>query len=122
MILLDFTNKCDLELGSEISLKSEALFRLVDSMPHLACLVKNNTTMYTNMAICPSMANELTKYIINTDQDSVHESILNGFLFRIHTIPLDNVLKLIILVNTGDVSLSIDTLTKLPNRDCFEQF
>jgi diguanylate cyclase (GGDEF)-like protein len=122
MILLDFTNKCDLELGSEISLRSEALFRLIDSMPHLACLVKNNSTMYTNMAICPSMADELAKYITNSDQEIVHESILNGFLFRIHTIPLDNVLKLIILVKTGDVSLSIDTLTKLPNRECFEPF
>ncbi len=120
MILLESTNKCDFELGSEINLRSEALFRLVDNLPHLACLVKNDTTMYTNMAISQSMAHELTKYITDADQKIVHESILDGFLFRIHTIHLNNALTLMGLVNTGDISLSIDNLTKLPNRDCFE--
>jgi len=120
MILLDKTNKCDLELAGEIHLRSEALFRLVDNSPHLACLIKNKTTMYTNTPMSQSMADELTKYITNTDQETVNESILDQLLFRIHTIHLDKTLTLAILVKIGDVRLSIDALTKLPNRECFE--
>ncbi len=65
MILSDCTNKCDLKLCSEIRVRSEALFRLIDNMPHLTCLIINKTTMYTNKSIGESLAHELKKYIIN---------------------------------------------------------
>jgi diguanylate cyclase (GGDEF)-like protein len=119
MRLLDFTNKCDLNLPSENQVRSEALFQLLDNMSHSACLVINKSTMYTNKSISPSMANHLTEHINNTNNDLIHESIIDGMLFQIHTITLSNVLTLLILVKVRDITLTIDTLTNLPNRDCF---
>ncbi len=120
MILLDNANKCDCELANEIHMKPEALFRLIDNMPHLACLVKEKAAIYVNKPISPSMAQDLTAYIANIDLEATHESILDGLLFSVYAIALDGDLTLIVLVKIGNITLSIDTLTKLPNRESFE--
>jgi diguanylate cyclase (GGDEF)-like protein len=89
-------------------------------MPHLACLTRNKVVVYTSKSISSVMTQELANYIAGSDQEVSQEVILDGFLFRVHKINLDSVLALIILVKLKDIKLSIDPLTKLPNRDCFE--
>ena len=117
---MESSKNYDLELDSEILMRREALFQLIDNMPHLTCLAKNKTIIHTSKLISHDIVPELTNYIAHTDQGAVNEIILDGFVFRAHTIKLDSVLTLIILVKMKDIKLSIDPLTQLPNRDCFE--
>lgn len=120
MILMNNVYKCDLELGRDIRMKPAVLYRVLDKMPHLACLITGKTIMYINKDISESMSDDLTAYITNNATELVHERILDGLSFLIHTIDLDNELTLIILVKRGDISPTLDTLTQIPNRDCFE--
>jgi diguanylate cyclase (GGDEF)-like protein len=89
-------------------------------MPHLACLARDDAIIYTSKPTSREMALELADYIAGTDLGITQEAILDGFVFRVNAINLDSALKLIILVKMKEIKLSIDPLTKLPNRDCFD--
>jgi diguanylate cyclase (GGDEF)-like protein len=117
---LDSVNEYNLKFDSEILMGQEALLRLIDHMPHLACLAKNKEIICTSKSISQSMVLELINYVAGSNQEIVQEIILDGFVYRIHTINLDSVLTLIILVKMKDIKLSIDPLTQLPSRDCFD--
>ena len=99
------------------------LKKIVDSLPHEGCLLKNGEILFANTLFSRSIdKDELFRFLERGDDSQIQLPYRSkDTLYSIKPIHLDEVYTLIFLSEASHVALVTDPLTGVLHRECFDR-
>jgi diguanylate cyclase (GGDEF)-like protein len=106
--------------GKTLVVNLSAIYDIIDQFTLPACLVNDNEVVYSNLLYDNSITNaDYGTLIDGVDLICSKDIIINNALFSAHRVRLSPEAVLVTLSEKRNSSISVDSLTGLLNRDCF---